>query len=158
IARALHEAHPAITFDVTIKVEHLLRHRGLLADLRDSGCLFITSAVESIDDRVLARLEKGHTRQDFFDAVGLCRETDLTLVPAIVAFHPWLTPDGYCDLLDTIDDLDLVEAVAPIQLAIRLLVPHGSRLLELDEVRSLVGPFDPATLTHHWLHPDPRVD
>jgi radical SAM superfamily enzyme YgiQ (UPF0313 family) len=158
IVRALHEAHPAVTFDVTIKVEHLLRHRDLLADLRDSGCLFVTSAVESLDDRVLDRLEKGHTRQDFFDAVALCREADLMLVPTFVAFHPWLTLDGYCDLLDTIDDLDLVEAVAPIQLAIRLLVPHGSRLLELDEVRSLVGPFDPATLTHRWLHPDPRVD
>jgi radical SAM superfamily enzyme YgiQ (UPF0313 family) len=158
IVRALHEANPAITFDVTIKIEHLLRHHDLLADLRDSGCLFITSAVESIDDRVLARLDKGHTRQDFFDAVALCRQAGLTLVPTFVAFHPWLTLDGYCDLLDTIDDLDLVEAVAPIQLAIRLLVPHGSRLLELDDIRSLVGPFDPATLTHRWSHPDPRVD
>ena len=55
----------------------------------------------------------------------------MTLVPTFVAFHPWLTLDGYCDLLDTIDALDLVDHVAPIQLAIRLLIPEGSRLLEL---------------------------
>ena len=158
IVRALHAAHADVTFDVTIKIEHLLRHRDLLADLRDSGCLFITSAVESVDDHVLARLGKGHTRQDFVDAVALCRDAGVTLVPTFVAFHPWLTPDGYCDLIDTIDDLDLVEAVAPIQLAIRLLIPHGSRLLDLEEIRALVGPFDPATLTYRWSHPDRRVD
>ena len=130
----------------------------MLPRLRDTGCLFITSAVESIDDGVLARLEKGHTRSDFVRAVEKCREIGLTIVPTFVAFHPWLTPGDYCELLDTIDALDLVDHVAPIQLAIRLLVPEGSRLLELGEVRELVGPFDPATLTYRWKHRDPEVD
>jgi hypothetical protein len=82
----------------------------------------------------------------------------LILIPTFVAFHPWLTLEGYCDLLDTIEDLDLVEHVAPIQLAIRLLIPEGSRLLELPAVRALAGPFDPKTLTYRWAHADPRVD
>ncbi len=77
-----------------------------------------------------------------------------TLVPTFVAFHPWLTLDAYCDLLDTIDALDLVDHVAPIQLAIRLLVPQGSRLLELDDMRVHLGAFDPETLTYRWAHPD----
>jgi hypothetical protein len=158
IVRAFHAAHPDVTFDVTIKVEHLLRHADLLPELRESGCLFITSAVESIDDAVLARLAKGHTRRDFFASVALCRDAGVTLVPTFVAFHPWLTLDGYCDLIDAIEGLDLVEAVAPIQLAIRLLIPNGSKLLALDDVRELVGPFDPATLTYRWSHPDARVD
>ena len=128
--------HPAVTYDVTIKVEHLLQHRDLLPRLRETGCLFVTSAVESVDDRVLALLDKGHTRADFVEAVALCRASGLTLVPTFVAFHPWLTLDGYCDLLDTIDRLDLVDHVAPIQLAIRLLIPEGSRLLELEEMRA----------------------
>ncbi len=126
--------------------------------LRDSGCLFVTSAVESIDDRVLAILEKGHTRRDFEEAAALCRDAGLTLVPTFVAFHPWLSLDDYCDLLDTIARLDLVDHVAPIQLAIRLLVPSGSRLLELPDVQRLVGAFDANTLTHRWTHADPRVD
>jgi hypothetical protein len=45
-----------------------------------------------------------------------------------------------------------------VQLAVRLLIPDGSRLLELDEVRSLVQPFDPDTLTWPWRHSDARVD
>ena len=158
IVTALHARHPHLTYDVTIKIEHLLKHRELLATLAATGCLFVTSAVESIDDGVLARFAKGHTRADFVEAVRVCREARVTLVPTFVAFHPWLTLDGYCDLLHVIESLDLVEHVSPVQLAIRLLVPQGSRLLELDEVRSLVGPFDPGTLTYRWRHPDPRVD
>ena len=158
IVDRLHAAYPNLTYDVTIKVEHLLRHRVLLSRLRETGCLFVTSAVESIDDSVLTRLDKGHSRRDFFDAVALCREASVTLVPTFVAFHPWLTLEDYCELVDTIARLDLVDHVAPIQLAIRLLIPEGSRLLELEEVRRLVGRFDPATLTYRWSHPDPRVD
>lgn len=158
IVCALHEAHPSVSYDVTIKVEHLLGHRDLVPRLADTGCAFVTSAIESIDDRVLALFDKGHTRADFIEAVALCREAGVTLVPTFVAFHPWLTLESYCELLDTIARLDLVDHVAPIQLAIRLLVPEGSRLLTLDQMRPHTGAFDPATLTYRWTHPDPRVD
>ena len=158
IVEALHAAHPRVGYDVTIKVEHLLKHRELLPRLADTGCAFVTSAVESIDDRVLALLDKGHTRADFVEAVALTRSAGLTLVPTFVAFHPWLTLEGYCDLLGTIAGLDLVDHVAPIQLAIRLLLPEGSPLLALDEMRRHVGDFDRATLAYRWTHPDPRVD
>ena len=53
IVDGLHAAHPHVTYDVTIKIEHLLQHRDLLPRLRDTGCLFVTSAVESVDDRAL---------------------------------------------------------------------------------------------------------
>jgi hypothetical protein len=158
IVEALHAEHPEVTYDATIKVEHLLKHQDLLPRLAATGCAFVISAVESLDDRVLALFDKGHTRDDFFEAVGLCRTAGVTLVPTFVAFHPWLSLESYCDLLDTIDRLDLVDHVAPIQLAIRLLVPEGSRLLMLEEMRAHVGPFDPSTLTYRWAHPDPRVD
>ncbi|MBZ5556918.1 MAG: radical SAM protein [Acidobacteriia bacterium] len=158
IVDALHAAHPSVSYDVTIKIEHLLRHRDLLPRLADTGCAFVTSAVESIDDRTLALFDKGHTRADFIEAVALCRDAGVTIVATFVAFHPWLTLASYAELLETISDLELVDHVAPIQLAIRLLVPEGSRLLELDEMRRHVLGFDPATLTYRWSHPDPRVD
>jgi len=158
IVEALHAVHPDVTYDATIKVEHLLTHRHLLPRLAATGCAFVISAVESLDDRVLALFDKGHTREDFFEVVGLCRSAGVTLVPTFVAFHPWLSLESYCDLLDTIERLDLVDHVAPIQLAIRLLVPEGSRLLMLEDMRAHIGPFDPATLTYRWAHPDPRVD
>jgi len=158
IVDALHASHPGVTYDATIKVEHLLQHRELLPRLADTGCAFVISAVESLDNRVLALFDKGHTREGFFEAVALCRQASVTLVPTFVAFHPWLSLESYCDLLDTIARLDLIDHVAPIQLAIRLLVPEGSRLLALDEMRAHIGRFDPATLTYRWAHPDPRVD
>ena len=158
IVDGLHAAHPGVTYDVTIKVEHLLRHRELLPRLAATGCAFVVSAVESIDDRVLALLDKGHTRAGFLEAVALCREAGVTLTPTFVAFHPWLSLEDYCDLVDTIAARDLVDHVAPIQLAIRLLVPEGSRLLTVDAMRRHLGAFDPATLTYRWSHPDPAVD
>jgi radical SAM superfamily enzyme YgiQ (UPF0313 family) len=158
IVEALHRQYPDVTYDVIIKVEHLLDHRALLPVLAESGCLFVTSAVESVDDSVLAKLEKGHTRADFVDAVSLCREAGLTLSPTFVPFSPWTTMESYRQLLDTIEELDLVEHVAPVQWGIRLLVTWGSRLLELPEIRGVIRPFDPKTLTYPWAHPDSRVD
>jgi radical SAM superfamily enzyme YgiQ (UPF0313 family) len=149
---------PHITYDVIIKIEHLLKHCDMLSLLRETGCLFITSAVESVDDAVLEKLQKGHTRADFIRAVDLCRRAGVALAPTFVAFTPWTTLESYANLLDQIDTLDLVNDVAPIQLAIRLLVTAESRLLELPDVRALVEPFDPQSLTWPWRHADPRVD
>jgi len=158
IVEALHREHPRLTYDVTIKIEHLLQHARHISTLRETGCLFVTSAVESLDDAVLERLDKGHTRADFLAVVELFRQAGLVLQPTFVPFTPWTTLESYCDLLDVLSEERLIENVAPIQLAIRLLIPAGSRLLELAEVREMVGPFDPAALVYPWRHPDPRVD
>ena len=158
IVRTFSSECPGVSYDVTIKVEHLIKHADLLPLLRDTGCAFVTSAVESVDDDVLRRLDKGHTAEDFERAVDLCRDAGLTLAPTFVAFTPWTTAGGYCALLHTIDRLRLVDHVAPIQLSIRLLIPEGSRLLELDDIRNTVGGFDPHSLTYPWVHADPRVD
>lgn len=158
LVRALHAEHPHLTYDVTIKIEHLRRHAEHLPALKETGCLFVTSAVESLDDAVLERLGKGHTRDDFVAVVARFRELGLVLQPTFVAFHPWISVAGYRELLATLDELDLIEHVAPVQLAIRLLVPAGSKLLELPEVRQLVGAFDPEALCHPWRHPDAEVD
>ena len=75
-----------------------------------------------------------------------------------MAFTPWTTLAGYCELLQTIDRLGLVDHVSPVQLAIRLLVTEGSRLLELPDVRAVMRSFSPRSLTYPWAHADPRVD
>ena len=134
IVEAFHREFPGISYDVTIKIEHLLKHSDMLPVLSRTGCLFITSAVESLDDDVLARLAKGHTRADFVKALALTRAHGLVLAPTFVSFTPWTTREAYLDLLRTICDLDLIENVGTIQLAIRLLVPAGSKLLELSDM------------------------
>ena len=158
IIERVSEQFPCITYDVTIKIEHLLKHAEILPLLAQSGCLFITSAVESIDDYVLLQLAKGHTRADFVRAVQLCRTAGVMLMPTFVAFTPWTTLKGYVELLQTIEELELVEHVAPIQFAIRLLVTTGSPLLELADIRAVTSTFDPGSLTWPWRHRDPRVD
>lgn len=158
LVTALHREHPQLTYDVTIKVEHLLKNVQYLEELRHTGCAFVTTAVESVDNRVLSLLAKGHTRADFIRLVELFRRTGLTLQPTFVAFTPWTSLEGYRDLLETVAELQLIENVAPIQLAIRLLIPSGSLLLELNETRAVVDAFDKDALIYRWDHPDPRVD
>lgn len=158
VIEALHRDFPALTYDATIKIEHLLQHSDLLPALRDTGCAFVTSAVESIDDEVLARLRKGHTSADFLEVVRRFRAAGLTLAPTFIPFTPWSTWAGYRELLRLLAELDLVANVAPIQLTLRLLIPSGSLLLELEEIRSLVGPFDESGLVYRWKHPDSSLD
>ncbi len=158
ILEALHREFPNLTYDVTIKIEHLLQHAGRLPLLRDTGCLFVTSAVESVDGSILARLDKGHTRADFVRVVQLFREIGLTLQATFVPFTPWTALAGYLELLDVLAENDLVENVSPIQLGIRLLIPAGSRLLELPDVQRLIQPFEENALVYPWQHPDSRVD
>jgi radical SAM superfamily enzyme YgiQ (UPF0313 family) len=158
LAEAFHREFPAVTYDVTIKIEHLLKYEKHLPELRDTGCLFVISAVESVDDTVLGFLDKGHTREDFLRVAKIFRELGMTLHPTFVPFTPWTTMDGYLDLLRVIEQQGAIENVAPIQLGIRLLIPEGSRMLELEEVRRLVGLFDPQSLAYPWKNADSRMD
>jgi radical SAM superfamily enzyme YgiQ (UPF0313 family) len=158
IVREMHRAFCELTYDVTIKIEHLLQHATLLPLLRDTGCLFVTSAVESLDDHVLEIFAKHHTREDFETVVRLFRREGLTLNPTFVTFTPWTSLESYRELLARILELELVENVSPVQYAIRLLIPAGSKLLELGEVARLVGPFNQAALYFPWKHSDARVD
>jgi hypothetical protein len=114
--------------------------------------------VESIDDSVLALLEKGHTRQDFYQVAASLRKIGLALQPTFIAFMPWTTIEGYGELLRAIAELELVENTAPVQLALRLLITQKSRLLGLADIRAVIGPFDDKALVYPWKHPDRDVD
>jgi radical SAM superfamily enzyme YgiQ (UPF0313 family) len=158
LTEEFHREFPDITYDVTIKIEHLRKYEKELSALRETGCLFVISAVEAVDDAILARLDKGHTRADFVYVARKFRELGMTIHPTFVAFTPWTTLEGYLDLLRVIVAEELVENVAPVQLGIRLLIPEGSRLLELDETRSAIGAFDAESLVYRWANSDARVD
>ena len=158
LVEEFHREFPGVTYDVTIKIEHLRKYEAHLVTLRDTGCLFVISAVEYLDAAVLRALDKGHTREDFLHVVHTFRSLGMTLHPTFVPFTQWTTVESYLDLLRVIREESLTENVAPIQLGIRLLIPEGSRLLELDEVRRNVGEFDPESLFYPWKHDDPRVD
>jgi radical SAM superfamily enzyme YgiQ (UPF0313 family) len=158
VVRAIHEEFPDVTYDVTIKVEHLARHLELLPELENTGCVLVTTAVESFDPEILERFDKRHEPGDFERVLVEMHRVGLAVNPTFVAFTPWTTLDGYLGFLDRIARLGLIGNISPIQYGIRLLVPAGSLLLELPDMAALAGHFDETALAHPWSHPEPAVD
>jgi radical SAM superfamily enzyme YgiQ (UPF0313 family) len=158
VVRAMHAAFPTLTFDCTAKVEHLLKHRALLPELRRCGCVFVVSAVESLSDTVLGHLHKGHTRADVLEVLAVMRQAGLALRPSLVSFTPWTTMDDYLDVLEMVEAGELIDHVDPVQYTIRLLVPPGSLLVDSAAIQPFLGSLDQAAFTYHWTHPDPRMD
>ena len=158
ITRALHREFPNVTFDATIKIEHLLKQRHLLQELRANGCAFVVSAVESLNDDVLLRLDKGHTSADIGEAFALMEAAGIALRPSLMPFSPWETLESYLQLLAFFEEHHLIEHVDPVHFSIRLLIPPGSALLDAPDARQWLRELDPAAYTYRWQHPDPRMD
>lgn len=158
LARRLHAEWASLTFDFTAKVEHLLKHRAMLPELAALGCTFVVSAVESLSDEVLGRLDKGHTAADVAKLIAVMDAAGIVLHPTLVAFTPWTTLDDYIDVIEFFRAHGLVAYVPPVQLSIRLLIPPQSALLSQPDALSWAGPLDAEAFSHRWRHPDPRMD
>jgi radical SAM superfamily enzyme YgiQ (UPF0313 family) len=158
VVAMVHDAFGDLTFDCTVKVEHVLRHAGLWSEFADAGCLFVISAFESVDDSVLARLDKGHTAVQASEAVTLLRQSGIEVRPSFLPFTPWTTLASLVDLLDFVIAHDLVDNVDPVQFTIRLLLPEGSLLLELPDIEPSLRGYDQERLGWTWVAADPRLD
>lgn len=158
IVAAVHGRHPDLTFDATIKVEHILRHPNALPELAEAGCAFVVSAFESVSDPILARLDKGHIASDASDAVIALRAHGIEVRPSWLPFTPWTTPDDLVTMMNFVIGHDLIANVDPVQYSVRLLVPDGSLLLAEPTMTSHIRSYDPARLGWTWDHPDPAMD
>jgi len=158
ILQAMHERHPGLTFDATIKVEHLLQHRALVPELKDAGCAFVVSAFESVSDTVLSILDKGHSAAQLSETVALLRASGIEVRPSWLPFTPWTTIADLVTMFDFVVAHDLVQNVDPVQYSVRLLVPDGSLLLGEEAMRPHLGDYDPERLGWTWAHPDPTMD
>jgi hypothetical protein len=156
--QAAHHRFPDLTFDVTAKISHLLEHADLLPDLAGSRCLFVASAVETLSDTVLEILEKGHTRADIHRALEIVRTTGMAMRPSLMPFTPWAGLDDYLDLLEFIEREELVDAVDPVQLTVRLVVPPGSLLENARAMKPHLRGLSREEFAWTWEHPDPRMD
>jgi radical SAM superfamily enzyme YgiQ (UPF0313 family) len=157
IVERLHQRHPDVTFDITTKVSHLLRYASLVPLLAEQGCLFVVSAYECVNDEVLRYLDKGHTAADASRATHLLRASGIEPRPSWLPFLPWSTVEDVLAIIDFIVDHDLVGSVDPVQLSIKLLIPRGSLMLDVPEMGSLLGPYDPDALSYTWTAADART-
>ena len=158
VVRAVHKRFGELTFDCTTKVEHVLQHAGIWPEMARSGCLFVVSALECVNDEILVRLDKGHTTADASAAVALLREHGIEPRPSFMPFTPWTTPADIVELLDFVAAHDLIANVDPVQYMIRLLLPEGSLLLDHPDLQPHLGPYDAASLAYPWSAADPRAD
>ena len=158
VVQAVHERFPDLTFDCTTKVEHVLEYPDVWAEWAEAGCLFVVSALESVNDGILERLDKGHTTAQAAEAVALLRRHGIELRPSFLPFTPWTTLDDLVELVEFVADHDLIGNVDPVQYTIRLLLPEGSLLLDHPDLAPHLGGYDEKRLTWTWTSPDPRVD
>ncbi|MEX0666201.1 MAG: CUAEP/CCAEP-tail radical SAM protein [Acidimicrobiia bacterium] len=158
VVRALHDRFPDLTFDCTVKVEHVLRHEDIWSELAAAGCLFVVSAFESVDDATLDRLDKGHTAGDAARAVTLLRAHGIEVRPSWMPFTPWTSLDQIHALLEFVAEHDLVANVDPVQYTIRLLLPEGSLLLGHPDLTPHLGPYDAERSSYTWRSIDPAMD
>ncbi|MGH8908353.1 MAG: CUAEP/CCAEP-tail radical SAM (seleno)protein [Egibacteraceae bacterium] len=158
VVRAMHRRFPDLTFDCTVKVEHILRHAALWPELAGSGCLFAVTAVECLSDGILALLDKGHTAADAARAVDVLRAHGIEPRPSLMPFTPWSSVSDVADILDFVVAHDLIGNVDPVQYTIRLLLPEGSLLLDRAELALYLGRYDAEQLSYQWRAADPRVD
>ena len=160
LVAALHEAHPGLTFDATIKVSHLLRFETILAELAAAGLSFVVSAFESTADVVLAHLDKGHVGADLHAAVRLLRGVGVEPRPSFLPFTPWTTRQDLVELFNFVASHDLIDNVDPVQYGIRLLLPPRSLLLEEPDpvLAAALLPAGPGELGIPWRAADPLLD
>lgn len=158
IIRRMHERHPNLTFDCTVKVEHILKHVGIWDEFARSGCLFVVSAFESMNDEILSLLDKGHTAEDAARAVHVLRDAGIDIRPSWLPFTPWTTRRDIDAMFLFISGHDLIESTDPVQMGIRLLIPAGSLILDIDDIDRHLGPYDPRALSYEWSSRDPAMD
>lgn len=157
-AEAIHARHPDVTFDVTVRVDRILRHADEWTRMARLGCLYVVSAFESTDGVVLDALDKGHTASDMHDAVVLLRGSGIEVRPTWLPFTPLTRREALVDILDFVEAHDLVENVDPVQYSVRLLVPPGSLVLSSPAFRPSIGEYDATSLSWTWKSPDPELD
>jgi hypothetical protein len=158
IVQEIHRQFPTLTFDATVKVEHIIKHESLWGLMAESGCLYVTSAVESFSPTVLTILDKGHSPLDPQRAIDILDRHGIGLHPTFVPFTPWTTARDLFDIFEFVVRNDLEGVLEPVQLSIRLLIPPNSLLLELPEVTQTLEGFDAARYTYLWSNENPLLD
>ena len=156
VVQQMKARHPDLTFDITARLDDVIRHQTLLGSFRQLGCLELTSAFEFPDESTLKILRKGITVDQMRSAVSILKETGIRLKPTFITYNPWNNLDKMQDMEGMLKRLGIEEPLDPMQSQTRLLLYKGSPLLKQAEIQNLKL-ADRGTY-YTWTHPDERVD
>ncbi len=156
ILKEIHERHPALTYDFTTRVDHLLESRDLLPEMYELGVRVITSALEFPKQRVLDVVAKETTVAEIDMAISAVRNAGITLNPTFIMYNPWVSKQDIHDFSDFVDRNSLDDAIDPIQYETRLHLYKGSPLMVEPSIQEL--DLEEHEFHYSWKHWDPEVD
>ena len=158
ILEALNIEHPDLTYDSTIKVEHILKYPDYFKELKNLNMLFVISAFETTNDRVLNILKKNHSSLDLNSAVEFSLSHSIDIRPTWMPFSPWTEKQDLPNIIKLIEEYRLRETVDPIQLTIKLLVPKNSLILNDPDINNYLEEYDPSSFSYSWRYMSPDMD
>jgi radical SAM superfamily enzyme YgiQ (UPF0313 family) len=158
ILENLNNKFPEISYDSTIKVQHILNYQEYFKQLKDLNMLFVISAFETTNDKVLNILRKNHTSDDLKTAVEISLDNDIDIRPTWMPFSPWTEKLDLVNIIKLIENYKLRETVDPIQLTIKLLIPKNSLILESAEIEKYLEIYDPSSFSYSWKYEFPIIN
>ena len=152
ILEALNKKFPGITYDSTIKVEHIIKYKKYFKELASLNMVFVISAFETTNDKVLSILEKNHTRSDLNNSIEISQEFGIDIRPTWMPFSPWTELKDLSNIVELIEGYQLRETVDPIQLTIKLLIPKHSLIIQRPEIKKYLGNYEKESLSFQWKY------
>lgn len=156
ILRKLHAEFPELTYDFTLRVDHILENKETLQEMATLNVKFVTSALEFPTQEVLDAVAKYTSLEDIEEAVSFLRGTGIKLNPTFIMFNPWIGLEDLAAFRAFVEKNDLDNIIDPIQYETRLHLYKGSPLLNTPSVQALE--LTEQEFHVDWKHPDPRVD
>jgi hopanoid C-3 methylase len=154
--RVREELGSSVTFELTTRVDHVLRYTGELERLVELGLVAVTSALEFPSDRILRIFDKGVDTADMRRAIAEAARLGIVLDPTFIPFTPWVEYDELLTFEDFLVETGLAKVAHPTVLQTRLLLFRGSPLLGSPWLQDV--PLEERGFWLEWTHDDPRVE
>ena len=158
ILESLNEKFPSITYDSTIKVEHIIKYKKYFKELSSLNMVFVISAFETTNDLVLSILEKNHTSNDLNNSIEISQDFGIDIRPTWMPFSPWTELNDLSNIVKLIEKYELRETVDPIQLTIKLLIPKHSLIIKKPEINKYLGNYEKNSLSFKWKYENNDVE
>ena len=158
ILESLNKKFPTITYDSTIKVEHIIKYKKYFKELSSLNMVFVISAFETTNDLFLSILEKNHTSNDLNTSIEISQDFGIDVRPTWMPFSPWTELNDLSNIVNLIEKYKLRETVDPIQLTIKLLIPKHSLIIKKPEINKYLGNYEKNSLSFKWEYENNDVE